>query len=123
MSGAGVSMDGGAAFLSSMRDARTQLQDLTQPHSDATSLVAGRAAATAPRVSGALAAGHRTSARPDVGWVYNTEPHAGPIHWGWPARHIKAQPWASMAATSTEQRWVDAYQQHAQRTLDAVKGA
>lgn len=122
MSSGGVTVDGLATLTRSLDAAGTELVDMTRPHGEATSLIGSRASSTAPRRSGALAAGHRTDARKAAGFVYNTSPYAAPIHWGWPARRIKAQPWLSETATGTEAQWIDYYREHAQRVLDDVKG-
>jgi hypothetical protein len=37
-------------------------------------------------------------------------PYAGPIHWGWPDRHIPAQPWIAAAAQDTQSQWLSEYQ-------------
>jgi hypothetical protein len=49
--------------------------------------------------------------------------YAGPIHWGWPAHHITANPFLSDAATSSEETWVGFYFAELERVIDGVKGA
>lgn len=45
-------------------------------------------------------------------------PYAGPIHWGWPARHIKGTAFLSDAGTSTETVWLPVYEADIQRIID-----
>lgn len=122
MSSGGVTVDGLATLVRTLDAAGEELGDFTEPHREATGLIGARASSLAPRRSGALAAGHRTDARAGVGSVYNTRDYAAPIHWGWPRRGIRAQPWLSDAATRTESEWIDAYRKHVQGVLDTVKG-
>ena len=49
-------------------------------------------------------------------------PYAGPIHWGWPARNIKAQPFVVEAAQATEAEWVAMYEAEVDRILERVEG-
>ena len=50
-------------------------------------------------------------------------PYGGPLHWGWPARNIKAQPWLMQAAQANEGRWTDIYQKGVEGILDQINGA
>ena len=50
-------------------------------------------------------------------------PYAGPIHWGWKARNIRAQPWIAETATSTQPVWMRMYEQGIKREMDKVRGA
>lgn len=50
-------------------------------------------------------------------------PYGGPLHWGWPARHIRSRPWLSEAAQSTEGAWLGVYERGLQAVLDKVSGA
>lgn len=123
MSSAGVRADGLTQLVSSLEAASEQLQDFTQPHREATSFLAGAAAVNTPRRSGALAAGHRADASPKVGTVANDRVYAGPIHWGWPARNIRAQPWLTDTLTRSQEQVVAPYAEHVQRTINTIRGA
>jgi hypothetical protein len=50
-------------------------------------------------------------------------PYAGPIHWGWPARHIKAQPWLADTAASTQSTWEGTYLSALEHIIDSIEGA
>lgn len=106
-----------------MDRASTDLQDFTQPHREATSFLVGAAAPVTPRRSGALAAGHRTDASPTTGTVYNVKVYAGPIHWGWRRRNIRAQPWLTNTLTRTQERVLKPYADHVESVVGDIKGA
>jgi hypothetical protein len=46
-------------------------------------------------------------------------PYGGPIHWGWPARHLAAQPFLTDAGKQTEPEWVGIYTHDVQQLIDA----
>ncbi|MFL0579178.1 HK97 gp10 family phage protein [Dietzia sp. 179-F 9C3 NHS] len=121
-----VKVDGGARLRRTLRQAGADLQALTDAHAAAAKLVADRARATAPRVSGTLAGTIRpsgTKTRAVVRAGYKSVPYGGPIHWGWPARNITAQPFLTDAAQATEPAWSAIYLTAVDRTLDQVAGA
>jgi hypothetical protein len=109
-------------LVASLSDASDGVADLTGPHREATSLVAGAAAPTTPRRSGVLAAGTRTDASPTVGNVYNSTPYAVPVHWGAPSRNIRARPWLIDTLTKVQGKAVAVYEKHVETTLDDIKG-
>lgn len=49
-------------------------------------------------------------------------PYAAPIHWGWPKRGIKANPWVSEAAQNTEPAWLRLYEHHVNKILNQIEG-
>lgn len=118
-----MTANGLTQLVSSLDRASEELQDFTQPHREATSFLVGAAAPNTPRASGALAAGHRAHASPTTGTVYNDRVYAGPIHWGWKARNIRAQPWLTDTLTRSETRVVQPYAAHVHRTVDNIRGA
>jgi len=101
----------------------TDLKDVNQRTGD---LVAGVARMRAPVRTGTLVASIRPAAAASrvriragsakVRW-------AQPIHWGWPARHIRPNPFITEAATSTESTWVGFYFAELQAIIDKVDGA
>jgi hypothetical protein len=50
-------------------------------------------------------------------------PYAGPIHWGWPSRHIKAQPWLYDAAVASQEQWTGVYLAALEKIIDDIEGA
>jgi len=76
--------------------------------------VAGESKNYVPVVSGALqgtirAAASKTSGRVKVG--FKAVPYAGPIHFGWPARFIKPQPFVYDAIDKRRDQIKDRYEQ------------
>lgn len=76
--------------------------------------VIGAAGPGAPRRSGRLAGSLRggQAARQSIVRAGGASvPYAGPIHWGWPARGIRANPWIAAAAQASEPVWLAQYEQ------------
>jgi hypothetical protein len=108
-----------------MTKAGIDLQDLVAANAQVSAYVAGRAATLAPHKSGRLAGsvrGNKAKAQAVVRVGGASVRYAGPIHWGWPARHIAAQPFAVNAAHDTEPQWVQMYLVAVQHAIDKVKG-
>lgn len=124
-SSAGIRVEGASNLRRTMRRAGEDLGDLKEAHQAAAAIAGGRARADAPRRSGRLAAnvrwsGAATSATIRAGGA--RVPYAGPIHWGWPRRHIGAHPFITDAAVSTEPQWSSVYEAAVGRILDRIKG-
>jgi hypothetical protein len=108
-----VRIQGLARFNSTMRRAGVNLDDMKAANAQASTTVAQWASLSAPRRTGALGASVRGTRRVSGARVLgggSGVPYAGPIHWGWPARHIGAQPFISEAAQSTEPVWLAFYE-------------
>ncbi|QNQ90881.1 hypothetical protein GP475_09690 [Corynebacterium poyangense] len=126
----GLKLDGGRELRSTLRKAGYDLKDLKATHRQAAAVVVSRAKGWVPRVSGNLAATIRPGAtqRAAVVRAGNNRtsksgvPYAAPIHWGWKARNIKANPFLSYSAQATEPTWVRLYEQAVDKALDQVKG-
>lgn len=120
-----VTIAGLPRLRKALREAGESLDDLKDSNAAVASLVAGVAAARAPRRTGRLAAsvrGNRAVGRAQVIAGGAALPYAGPIHWGWPARGIEAQPFASSAAVDTEPTWLSIYAAELQRIADKAGG-
>lgn len=118
---------GGRELRRTLRGAGDDLSDLKDVHKQAAAIAATRAKADAPEVSGRLAATIRSSGTKTAGIVRvgnNTKvPYAHPIHWGWAARGIPANPFAARGAQESEPVWVALYVRYVDDTLDKIKGA
>lgn len=110
-----------------MREAGLDLDDLKSTNAKVAGVVAGAGRTLAPvgstgRLAGTVRPGAtRTMAVARAG--YARVPYAGPIHWGWPKRNIKAQPFLSDAATSTEPTWQDIYMTFVEKVIQQIEGA
>lgn len=113
-------MPGPALEVHGLRELRRNLRqlgddatDLKDANAETAQVVASAAVARAPKRSGRLAAsvkGNRAVGRATVKAGTARIAYAGPIHWGWPARHITGQPFVTDAAQDTEQTWLPAYE-------------
>jgi hypothetical protein len=56
------------------------------------------------------------------GAVQFTVPYAAPIHWGWRARNISAQPFLTQGIEASQKTWTAAYEAELQTDLNKVKG-
>lgn len=113
MAGPRVTVEGLARFNATMRRAGVKLDDMKAANAQVSTTVAQWASLSAPRRTGALGASVRGTRRQSGARVLGggaAVPYAGVIHWGWPARHIAAQPFISEAAQSTEPVWLAIYE-------------
>lgn len=116
-----VRVHGARELRAALKRAGLALEDLKEANQRVAVAVATAAASRAPRRSGLLAyrtkgnraAGKATVSVPGV-------PYAAPIHWGWPARGIEAQPFIAAAAQDTEPAWIGVYQSEIDKILDRV---
>lgn len=126
----GVQIEGMRSLRSTLRKAGDDLTELKGVNAAAAGIAAGRAQSWAPVRSGALAASVRSSGTKTAGIVRTGNnrksasgvPYAGPIHWGWPARNIKANPFLSYSAQATEPTWIKLYTDYLDKTVGKIKG-
>lgn len=122
----GIKVVGARQLRSTLKKAGDDLGDLKDAHKRAADVVANAAKQRAPKLTGRLAGSIRGAGTTTAAFVragFKSIPYAGPIHWGWPARNIKAQPFMSDAATQTEGTWLPIYENAVDEALDQVKGA
>lgn len=124
----GVKLQGAKKLRSTLKAAGLDMKDLSALNRQAAQTVLPVAKSLAPTgspVNGHIKTTIRVGATQKAGVIRagtNTRPYAGPIHWGWPARNITAQPWIADAAKQTEGRWVDIYWRDLIKTINKVKG-
>jgi hypothetical protein len=99
---------------------------MKQAHRDAAEIAAAASSALAPRLTGRLAAtvraaGTKTAAIIRAGTA--RVPYIFPIHWGWPARHIEANPFMSRGARNSEGQWIRVYENYVNRVTNEIEGA
>ncbi|MFF5793964.1 hypothetical protein ACFY5D_18120 [Paeniglutamicibacter sp. NPDC012692] len=121
-----VTVEGAKRLRSTLRKAGHDLSVMKEAHADAASIAAEAARARAPMgPTGRLIRSIRSSGTTTAGIVrsgYKSVPYAGPIHWGWAARSIKANEFMSDGATSSESRWLPVYEAGVQKALNQVQG-
>lgn len=107
-----------------MKEAGLDLGELKEAHLSAARMVV--AATHAPRRSGRLAGTVRGSGTKTAAVVRagrSSVPYAGPIHWGWRARHIRPNPFLTRAAQETEPAWTEVYLAQVESILGQIRGA
>lgn len=120
-----VEIDGARELRRTLRAAGDDMEDLKAAHLAAANIAASAARARAPRLTGALAGDIRASGTKTAGIVRAGRkriPYAGAVHWGWPARGMKARPYITEGAQQTEPVWVPLYQKEIDKALSKVKG-
>lgn len=121
-----VQVQGMRQLARTLNQSEDEIDTLKQAHTAVARLVAQAAAGDAPKRTGALAGTARPAQqkrRARVYWGRAAVPYGGPIHYGWPARNIRPQPFVSGAAVRTQTIWVGMYRSSVDRSLERVKGA
>lgn len=122
---AGFRVDGARELRRTLKAAGRDLGDLKEAHGSAGAVILPRVKGKAPRRSGRLAGNIRASAAATSLTVRAggaRVPYAGPIHWGWKKRNIKAQPWITEEIRSTQPVLVAVYQAAVGRIIRTVRG-
>lgn len=120
-----VTVEGARQLRASLKRAGSDLTDMAKVHATVSRYVSMRAAAMAPRRSGRLSGsvrGNQAKASAVVRAGGARVPYANPIHWGWPARHIRSQPFLVDAAHVTEPTWTRYYLTEVERIVSTVHG-
>jgi hypothetical protein len=119
----GVTVVGEKRLAVTMHAAATDLADMSETNAKVARFLTARARARAPRRSGRLAASGAGRGTRDEALVEFAAPYAGPIHFGWPARHIGAQPFAAQALASGQHAAVAVYETELVSIVNKIKGA
>ena len=98
------------------------LRDLSAVNEEAGRYVTARARAAAPRRTGRLAASLRATVDKAAVSIESPLVYANPIHWGWKARNITAQPFLLDALATNEPAVLEMYERNNERVLDHVHG-
>ena len=117
-----VIVTGADEVASSMHRAGRALGDMSRAHREAADIFAAQARAIAPGLTGALAAATEAASSKEGAGVHNALPYFGPIHYGWPAHNIVAQPYVDEAVADTEGQWLGVYVGAVQEACDLVRG-
>jgi hypothetical protein len=117
-------VDGARQLRAALKRAGVDVQDLKAAHLAVAKLVKASADPRAPRRTGRLAGttkayGTQAGARVQAG--RKAVPYAGPIHWGWPRRNIRPQPWLWDAAQRTEPAWSREYLAALETIIDTIE--
>ena len=118
-----IQVDGARQLRASLKRAGLDVQDLKDAHRAVAEMVISRS--TPPRRSGALAASMRAAGTQREAIMRAGRarvPYAGPIHWGWPARHITANRFISDAVARNEDPALDMYLHALETIIDKIEG-
>jgi hypothetical protein len=107
-----LELEGEAQLRQALEQTAAGLEDLQQANRDTSQMITAAARGTAPKRTGRLAASGRATPEPGAAVITFTVPYANPIHWGWRARHIAAQPFAQSAAEATQPTWLRRYEEN-----------
>ena len=109
-------------FVQTMRKAGADMDDLKEVNREAAEIALPAVRNLAPRgKTGRLAGSLRVGATKRAG-VIRAGRNAGPINYGWPARHIKPRLFVNNGVASTESQWQKVYKDFIDKTLKQVKG-
>lgn len=119
-------VEGADQLRRTMRKAGVDMTELKSTHRSVAETVTQAAKPAAPRGrTGRLAQSIRPGATQKAAIIRagkKAVPYAGPIHWGWPKRGIKAQPWLAETAETTEPAWSDEYRAAIEKIIEKIKG-
>lgn len=121
----GVKVEGAKRLRRTLRAAGHDLGDLKDANRRAAGIAANSAAQYTPFLTGRLRKSVRSSGTISAGVVRagrKSVPYAGQIHWGWPSRGIKARPYLTMGAQSSEPVWLPLYNADMSSAIAKVKG-
>lgn len=111
------------AFIKSLETAGVEVQDLKAAANRAGNIVVNEAKSQAPVVSGRLAASIRQS-KQKSGVVIRVGsagvPYAGVIHFGWPHRNIRKNPFLYNASDAKRDEVIEAYTEELNRLVDKL---
>ena len=121
--GAQIKVVGAVELRRALKRMGNDLKDFTKINREAAETVAGDARGRAPRLTGHLAGSvkpraSRTKASVQAGG--RTVPYAGPIHFGWPARNIEAQPFLYTALDRRRDEVVRRYERRVDELVRRV---
>lgn len=120
-----VEVKGAKELRKQLKAAGDDLADLKATHKKIAQIVEFDALQLAPVVTGGLVGSIRASGTQTAAIVRagrSTIPYAGPIHWGWPARNITAQPFLVDAQEAKYEDWMGEYTQMVDKALDKIAG-
>ena len=121
-----LEVEGARKLRASLKQAGLDVQDLKDAHKAVAEMVLEKSRPKAPRRTGRLAGDARAAGQASAAIVRigrKSVPYAGPIHWGWPSRGIKPNPWLWETAQTTHDAWENTYLQALETIIDRIEGA
>jgi hypothetical protein len=118
----GYEVKGADRFAATLDEAARKLGDLSEAGAEAGRIVSDLAAATAPRLTGALASSVGPEVVGNVVTIGSDLVYALPIHNGWAAHNIAPHPFLDDAVRRSQDEWVGVYEKATEAALDTVEG-
>lgn len=122
-----LQVQGASRLRATLKKAGVTVEDLKAAHAAIQDLVLATARGTVPRRTGALAGtlrgGQQQGAAVVMAGKGKQVPYANPIHWGWPKRHITAQPFLYDAIADNNERIETQYLAAMEDLIRSVEGA
>ena len=119
-----VGIKGLYRLRTTLKKAGADMADMKAANQAVERTVQKRGAEIAPRgKTGKLAGSLKTPKLQARARVSSNLIYAGVIHWGWPARNIRAQPFLEQAAQQTQSQWLGDYEKSLQQIANSVQGA
>lgn len=122
---AGIKVEGGRKLRREIKRAGLDIKELKQANRRAAQIPLPLAKTVGPKKTGKLLGNARAGATQRMGYIRaggKRIPYAGPIHFGWPSRNIKGQPWITKAVEQTEPIWFEVYTSHVNKIIDKING-
>lgn len=113
-------------FVQTMRRAGADMDELREVNRAAAQVARPAVQARVPRKTGRLARTVRVGATRKAGVVRagtRAVPYAGPVNYGWPARHIRGVQYANDGVAATEPQWTRLYEDFVKKVMNQVEGA
>ena len=123
MAESAVQIKGLTRFRSTLRKAGVDMADMKDANQAAARTVQRRAAADGPKRSERLVNSLRTPRTVAKAVIRSNLIYAPVIHWGWPRRHIRPQPFVTEAAAETRDEWLNEYEEALVKISNSVQGA
>ena len=112
-----------ARFRATLKAAGADMADLKEANVSVGNTVATRSKAIGPNRSGHLVGSVVPAKTVARARVRSNLIYAPVIHWGWPRRNIKPNPFVLRAAQETRPEWMAEYEKSLQALANTVQGA
>lgn len=118
-----LQIKGLSRFRATMKKAGADMADLKEANVSVGQTVATRAKSIGPQRTGRLVGSIVPAKTVARARVRSSLIYAPVIHYGWPKRHIKPQPFVLEAAAETQSEWMAEYERSLQKISNTVQGA
>lgn len=123
----GVQLEGAGRLRATLKRAGADMTQMKSTHKEIAGIIVS--AASPPSRTNRLAQSMRAGATQSAaiaragGNGAKAVKYANPIHWGWFKRHIRPNPFLSLAAQRSEPTWFAVYAREVEKILGKIEGA